>query len=281
MSMATFEPGARLGDYRLDALLGEGATGLVFQASQLSDQGRPVALKILRAEQTADAVARARFVREARLARGIDSPHIVPILDLGESQGVTFLVMPLYEIGSLARRLRTVERLTLDETVDLSAQLGRGLDALHARSIVHRDVKPSNVLLGLAGVAALADFGLALATDSTRLTQEGQLLGTAHYLAPELIEGGDATEASDIYALGCLLYECVVGRPPFTGRSPAEVGFAHLTDPPPDPREVRSELPEQLADALRFALDKDPSRRPTSATALSRMLDVARRAAPA
>jgi serine/threonine protein kinase len=281
MGITSFEPGARVGDYRLDAFLGEGATGLVFKGSPLSDPGRAVALKILRAERTLDAVAHARFAREARLAQGIDSPHIVPILDLTESHGVTFLVMPFYEIGSLARRLRTVERLTLDETVELAAQLGRGLDALHARHIVHRDVKPSNVLLDLAGVAALADFGLAIATDSTRLTADGQVLGTPHYLAPELIEGRDATEASDVYALGCLLYECVAGRPPFAGRNPAEVAFAHLTDPPPDAREVRSELPGQIADALLFALDKDPSKRPTSATALSRMLHVAHRAAPA
>ena len=168
----------------------------------------------------------------------------------------------------------------MDEIIDLAAQLGRGLDALHARGVLHRDVKPSNVLLDGEGTAALADFGLARATDSTRLTAEGQLLGTPHYLAPELIEGAEATRASDLYALGCLLYECVVGEPPFTGSRPAELGFAHLTELPPDPRGRRPELSEDVALALLAALQKDPQARPTSGTALARMLHVARSASP-
>jgi serine/threonine-protein kinase len=268
----------RAGRYRLERVLGEGATGLVYEATD--DAGIRVAVKLLRPEYADDRVAHARFLREARLARGLPTRHVVPIVELGESDGLTYLVMPFYPGGSLAQQLRARGRLDLAETTELAAQLGRGLDALHDRGILHRDVKPSNVLLDAGGSAALADFGLARAADSTRLTAVGQLLGTPHYLAPELIEGGEATRASDLYALGCLLYECVVGDPPFVARSPAEVGFAHLVEPAPDPRERRPELSRHVSSALRTALAKDPTDRPTTGTALARMLYFARSAPP-
>src|SRR5207302_10043482 len=161
-------------------------------------------------------------------------------LELDDSAGAAYLVMPYYAGGSLRERLRAAGRLDPDEALDLAAQLGRGLDALHERGVVHRDVKPSNVLLDGEGTAALTDFGLARGPDSTRLTAEGQLLGTPHYLAPELIEGREASRESDVYALGCVLYECLAGEPPFAGRGAAEIGFAHLTEPPPDPRLPRA-----------------------------------------
>ena len=150
--------------------------------------------------------------------------------------------------------------LELEETAALAAQLAKGLDALHAAGVLHRDLKPSNVLLQ-GELAALADFGLARAADSTRITREGHPLGSAHYLAPELIEGADASRASDIYALGCVLYERLVSEPPFRGRSAAELGFAHLVEPPPDPRTRRPELPAAVADALLTALEKSPTAR--------------------
>jgi serine/threonine-protein kinase len=267
-------PGEIVGRYRLEELLGEGAAGLVFAARD--EQGTRVALKLLRAELAEDGVMVARFEREARLTRDLGNPHVVPVLELGRSEGLAYLAMPFYAGGSLAVRLRLLGALGLDETVDLAAQLGRGLDALHARGVLHRDVKPSNVLLDGEGAAALADFGLARSADSTRLTAEGQLLGTPHYLAPELIEGREATRQSDVYALGCVLYECVSGEPPFAGRGAAEIGFAHLTEPPPDPRRRRAELPEGAAQAILAALEKDPAERPTTATALARMLMIGR-----
>jgi serine/threonine protein kinase len=263
-----------VGRYRLRRLLGEGALGLVYEA--VGEDGAVVAVKVLRPDRAEDAAARARFLREARLAARIESRHVVPVLEVGES----YLVLPYYPRGSLALLLREEGKLTLDRTVRLAAELGRGLDALHGHGILHRDVKPSNVLLAGDGTAALSDFGLARASDSTRITHDGQLVGTPHYLAPELIEGAEATRASDLYALGCLLYECVAGEPPFTGR-PSEIGFAHLTEPPPDPRERRPELTEDVALALLAALEKDPQARPTSGTALARMLHVASSASPA
>jgi serine/threonine protein kinase len=269
----------QIGNYRLERRLGEGASGVVYRARDAD--GTHVVLKLLRPEIDHDVVARARFEREARVAHGIESRHIVPILELGESDGHTYLVLPFYPGGSLAQRLRDGGRLNLEETVDLAAQLGRGLDTLHNQRILHRDVKPSNVLLDADGTVALTDFGLARAPNSTRLTEDGQLVGTPHYLAPELIEGHEATRATDLYALGCVLYECLAGRPPFEGRALTELGFAHLVEAPVDPCELRPDLPPDVGAAILTALAKDPADRPTSATALARMLHVARRAAPA
>jgi serine/threonine protein kinase len=252
----------QIGRYETIAVIGEGATGVVYRAT---DGTGDVAIKVLRA-------ANPRFVREAKLAQRIESRHVVPVLDAGED----YLVMPLY-----AKTLAAVIPLPLPETIRIAAQLGRGLDDLHRARILHRDVKPSNVLLDERGDAALADFGLARGEDSTQLTRDGQLMGTPHYLAPELIEGSAASAASDIYALGCVLYECATGAPPFAGFKDAAIGYAHLVEPPPDPRERRPELPADAAAALLTALAKDPRERPQTATALARMLHLAGTPSPA
>ncbi len=271
-------PGLTIGRFRLEALIGEGATGLVFRAT--AQDGRIVAVKQLRPELVEDGAALARFRREALVARSITTPHLAPILELGEADGLVYLVQPYYEGGSLAALLRS-GRLDAEATSRLAAQVGRGLDALHERGVLHRDVKPSNVLLDRTGAAALADFGLARGAESTRLTADGQILGTPHYLAPELIEGSELRPPSDIYALGCIVYECLVGEPPFAGRAAAEIGFAHLVEAPPDPRERRPELPSGLAEAVLAALEKEPAARPTTATALARMLHVGCSSSPA
>jgi serine/threonine-protein kinase len=252
------------GRYRVIEPIGQGGAAVVYRAT---DGTGEVALKVLREP---DPVAQARLAREARLAGRIDSRHLVRILEVGED----YLVMPLHP-GSLAATLRSGP-LSVPAVVRLAAQLAQALDALHDNGIVHRDVKPSNVLLDDRGDAILTDFGLARGADSTQLTRDGQLVGSLAYLAPELIEGAPATPASDLYALGCLLYECAAGRPPFAG-SDAELGYAHLVEPPPPPAGLSAEL----AAALLSALEKDPAARPTTATALARMLHLAGTPAPA
>jgi serine/threonine-protein kinase len=259
----------QIGRYEVLGVLGEGATGVVYRATAGDGE---VAVKVLRDDEP---VARRRFEREARLAGEAPSRHLVPILELGDG----FFVMPLYP-RSLADLIASDGSLPLAAVVRIGAELGQALDALHARGIVHRDVKPSNVLLGADG-AMLADFGLARGADSTQLTREGQLVGSAHYLAPELIEGQPASPASDVYAFACLLYECATGAPPFTARAEAELGYAHLVEAPPDPRLRSHDLPADAAAALLAGLEKDAGRRPTSATALARMLHLADRPAPA
>jgi serine/threonine protein kinase len=259
-----------LDDYQLDELIGEGATGVVHAAR--TSTGEHVAVKILRPERTNDAVARARFVREARVASWIRSRHVVPILDIGETPETMYIVMPFYERGSLGGS----GSLALADVVELAGQIARGLDALHDAGILHRDVKPSNILLERDGTAALSDFGLARMADSTRITETGVLVGTPHYVAPELIAGSDATAQSDIYALGCVLYQCLSGRPPFAhAQRIAEIGFAHLTEDVPD----IPGIPDPVVAALRAALAKDPAARPTTATALARMLHLAHKPA--
>ena len=248
----------RVGEYEVLERVGEGATGIFYRAEG------DVAVKVLR---NTDPVVAKRFVREARLAAAIESRHLVRILDVGEG----FFVMPYYPRGSLAAAVP----LPVPELLQVAAEIAQALDALHAAGIVHRDVKPSNVLLGDDG-AVLADFGLARGLDSTQLTQDGQLLGTAQYLAPELIQGADATPGSDVYAFGCLLYEAATGAPPFAGRSEGEIGYAHLVEDP-----ARPDLPGELPDAILLGLAKDPCDRPTSATALHRMLRAASRPSPA
>jgi len=256
--------------YEVIGKLGAGAAGAVYHAvGPLGD----VAVKVLR---DADPVSRRRFEREARIATAAASRHLVPILEVGDG----YFVMPLYAQGSLAESIRRDGALPIPAVVRVAAELAQALDALYALEVVHRDVKPSNVMLGDDG-AMLADFGLARGAGATQLTRDGQLVGSAHYLAPELIEGQPATPASDIYALGCLLYECVTAAPPFTGRADAELGYAHLVAAPPDPRTRRQGLADDVAVALLSALEKDPASRPTSATALARMLHLAGRPAPA
>jgi serine/threonine-protein kinase len=253
--------------YRVLEQLGEGAAGVVYRAT---DGTSEVALKVLRAS---DPVAQRRFAREARLAAACTSRHVVRILDVGDD----YLVMPIYRGDSLARRLERDGALSMPETVGIAAQLGRGLDDLHAQRVLHRDLKPSNVLLEADGTAVLSDFGLARGDDSTQLTRDGQVVGSLHYLAPELIEGAPASRASDVYALGCLLYECAAGAPPFAGRREVELGYAHLVEAPPEP----GHLPPDFVAALLTALQKAPERRPTTGTALARMLHLAGTPAPA
>jgi serine/threonine protein kinase len=264
-----------LGPYRLRGLLGEGAIGRVFLAERIDDASL-VALKVLKAALSADETYVRRFVREARVAAEVKNRHLVGIVDVGEVDGVHYLAAEYVRGGTLEERLQAAGPLDVGETVRLAAEIARGLDSLHNAGIVHRDVKPSNVMIDLSGNAAVTDFGLAKGRAYTALTRPGQVMGTLDYIAPELIREERASPASDIYALGCLVYECLTGEPPFAKRGIFGVAVAHLDSAPADPAAAREDVPDEVGWVVLRALDKDPARRPSTATALARMLVAAR-----
>jgi serine/threonine-protein kinase len=268
--------GGTFGRYRLDAALGEGAVGHVFRATD-TQSGDVVALKILKPALACDDVYRRRLQREARVAQEVEHAHLVPVLASGEEDGSPYVVVRYVAGGTLADRLERGGPLAIEECVQIVAEIAAGLDALHAQRIVHRDVKPSNVMLEEDGTAALTDFGLAKGQAYTVLTRSGQAVGTLDYLAPEIISGGDAVLASDIYALGCVTYELATGEAPFARRSYFEVAVAHMEDEPADPATLRPELPPSFAWSILRALAKSPADRPPTAATYANLLRVAAR----
>jgi serine/threonine protein kinase len=269
-----FGPGDVLGRYRLVEPLGEGAVGIVFRAVREPD-GESVAVKILKRELRADDIYRRRFEREARIARTVRHENIVRVLEHGEVDGRQFLAAIYFPGRSLRDRIAAEGPLPLTEAVAVVAGVSSGLDALHRHDLVHRDIKSSNVILDASGRAALTDFGLAKGRAYTTLTREGQIMGTIDYLAPELFRGGEGSAESDIYALGCLAFECFAGAPPFAGKGWLHSGVAHLEEEPPDPCARRNDCPASVAWAIIQALAKDASRRPRTATAYANLLKVA------
>jgi serine/threonine protein kinase len=267
------KPGDRLGPFRLQSVLGEGGMGIVFHAVR-EPAGDDVALKVLRRELTHDETYRRRFTHEARAAGEVRHRHLVPVLDAGEADGRTYLAVALVSGQSLADRIEKEGPLPLREVVSLTSQVAAGLDALHQRDLVHRDIKPSNIMLDREGSAAVTDFGLAKGRAYTVLTRPGQVMGTLDYLAPELIRGQPATPASDIYALGCVVFECLTGHAPFAEKTVFQVGTAHLEETPRDPSADRDDAPEGLGWAVLRALEKDPAARPPSVKAYAQMVAV-------
>ena len=272
-AVADIEPGGRLGAYRLEERLGEGGMGVVFRAIR-EPEGDEVALKILRAELSSDETFRQRFVHEARAAGEVHHKHLVPIIEAGEADGRPYLAVAFVRGPTLEQRLAE-GTMSIDEIVRLGAHVASGLDALHAAGIVHRDVKPSNVILDGSGSANLTDFGLAKGRAYTVLTKPGMVMGTLDYLAPEMLRGSDATPASDLYALGCLVYESTAGRTPFADKSMFELASAHLNVEPPDPCANRADAPEGLSWAIMQALAKEPEKRPPTATAYAHLVSFA------
>jgi serine/threonine protein kinase len=266
--------GEALGPYRLERILGEGGMGVVYLAAREAG-GERVALKVLKQKLSGDATYVARFRREARVAAEVQHRHLVAILDSGELEGRHFLAVAYVGGGSLRERLRERGSLPIADAIRLAAQVAAGLDALHAAGIVHRDVKPPNIMLDENGAAALTDFGLAKGQAYTVLTRPGTVMGTIDYLAPELIEGLPATSASDIYALGCVVYECLTGAPPFKSENMFELVSAHLSQEPADPALLRSDLPAGVSAAVLPALAKEPEQRPRTGRAYAYMLSAA------
>jgi serine/threonine protein kinase len=265
--------GDALAGYRIEELLGEGGMGRIYRATD--SEGRPVALKVIRPEHAADPTFRRRFARETKAALAVRHPHVVPVLSAGEHEGAPYLATAFLAGGSLDARLRQDGSLGLERTVKLLLQVAGGLDALHAAGLVHRDVKPGNILLDETGRAFITDFGLAKSRDASALTRTGFAVGSLPYMAPEQARAEDVTAAADVYALGCVVFECLAGQSPFAGRRGVQMLSAHLHDEPPDPCESRTDGSSELSWAVLRALAKEPTARPPTATAYARMVQVA------
>ncbi|GAA1872253.1 hypothetical protein GCM10009836_61430 [Pseudonocardia ailaonensis] len=265
------------GPYRLDELVGRGGMGEVWRAWD-TRRRRTVALKRLGAEHSGNREFEARFRRECELAARLAAPHVIPIHDYGEIDGRLFLDMRLVDGEDLGSRLRTLGRLEPAAAVAVITQLASALDAAHAAGLVHRDVKPSNALITADDFVYLVDFGIvkALASD-TVLTSTDGVVGTAGYLAPERITGSGEDARSDVYALACVLYECLTGSKPFPAATAAAVVLAHVNSPVPRPGDRDARL--RAFDAVVAAgMAKEPAARPESAGALARMAAAALRA---
>jgi WD40 repeat protein len=267
--------GTELAGYRIESLLGFGGMSVVYLAEDLRLK-RKVALKLLAPSLAADESFRDRFLRESELAASIDHPNIVPIYEAGTSEEMLFIAMRYVRGRDLKERLQR-GRLDAAEAIGLVAQVASALDAAHARGLVHRDVKPSNVLLDTGARpdgsdhVYLADFGLTRrASEEPGLGDDGHLMGTIDYVAPEQIAGEEIDGRADVYSLGCVLYESLVGQPPFRRDSDLAVVFAHLETEPPAPRAKRPELPEVLDAVIARALAKEPAERYSSCRELAR-----------
>jgi eukaryotic-like serine/threonine-protein kinase len=255
--------------YELAETLGAGGMARVVAAYDRLLHRR-VAVKLVREELTADPASRERLLREARVAAGLQHPNTVAVHDVGEQDGQAYVVLELVEGGTLADRLREVGRLSPAEVAAIGGAVLAALQAAHERGLVHRDVKPANVLLPAAGGVKLADFGIAKALDAVTadLTATGQVLGTPRYLAPEQVAGKPATPASDLYSLGAVLYECLAGQPPFDAETAIAVALAHQNEPLPALVDRAPDAPSPLIAAIEGALAKDPAERPSSAAAM-------------
>jgi len=262
--------GKSVGGYQIETILGVGGMGRVYRA--VGADGRPVALKLVRSDIAEDSVFRLRFEREARIAQQVKNPHVVPVLDTGEYEGVPYLSQRFVEGGSLEQKLKREGRLDVPTTLHICAQVADGLDALFAVGMVHRDVKPANVLLDTDGTALITDFGLAKDNEGTNLTRPGQALGSMDYMSPEQIRGEEVSAATDVYALGCVLCECLTGAPPFADRQGMRVLWAQLQDEPPDPTAGLDGVAPALGPAILRALKKDRDKRPQSAGEYARLL---------
>jgi serine/threonine-protein kinase len=247
--------------YELGHRIGGGGMADVVEAYDRK-LGRRVAVKLLR-NGSGDPSAPERFAREGRMAAGFTHPNVVTVYDVGDADGQHYLVMELIEGRTLADVIAERGPLPVDEALATTDALLAALSAAHERGLVHRDVKPANVLIGGDGRVKLADFGIAVATQHANagLTATGQMMGTPTYLSPEQVAGREATPRTDLYAVGVVLYELLAGAPPFRGDHAVAVALAHRDDPVPPLETMRADLPPGLADVVGRALEKDPADR--------------------
>jgi DNA-binding beta-propeller fold protein YncE len=271
--MEDLQPGATLGPYRIEAVVAHGGMGTVYRATQ-EPLGRTVALKVIASNLARDPDFRSRFQREARLAASIEHPNLVALFEAGEEDGVLYMAMQFVEGSDLSHALEAESWLEPPRAVRLIEQVAAALDRAHASGLVHRDVKPANVLLGEvdgAEWAYLTDFGLTKAAASgSELTGSGQWIGTLDYASPEQIQDGRVDARSDVYSLGCVLYELLTGRIPFERDDEVAKLWAHVNAPPPRPSEAVEGLPAGMDEVISRSLAKSPADRHPSAGDLAR-----------
>jgi len=260
--------GKQLGPYRVIGPLGEGGMASVYKGYQ-PGVDRSVALKILPRHFTQDLEFITRFQREAKVLARLQHPHILPVFDYGEADGYTYIVMPYLESGTLGKLLEGAT-LPYDQIERVLSQVGDALDYAHAQGIIHRDVKPSNILIDASQNCLLTDFGIARVVEGTdKLTATGAVLGTPAYMAPEQCKGDPLDGRADLYALGIILYEMATGRVPFIAETPVAVIIEHLYSPLPMPRSINPDLPETVERVILKALAKEPADRYQSGAELA------------
>jgi serine/threonine kinase PknH len=274
--------GTTFGKYKITGLLGKGGMGEVYQAYDTA-KSRTVALKILSDQFSRDETFRTRFLRESHAAAILQEPHVIPIHDWGEIDGSMYIDMRLVQ-GQTLHDLIKLGPLEPARAVSIISQIGSALDAAHDERLIHRDVKPQNIIVTPADFAYLVDFGIAEAKGDTRLTMTGTHIGSFAYMAPERFLDQGVTAAVDVYALACVLYEALTGRSPFLSDSMEQVIAAHISTPPPRPSVVNPNVPASLDEVIARGMAKDPDDRYGSAGALGRAAQKAlkadRRASP-
>ncbi|ULE34078.1 serine/threonine-protein kinase [Mycobacterium sp. IDR2000157661] len=252
--------GTTFGPYELQSLIGVGGMGEVYRAYDTARE-RTVALKVLRADMAADPDFQERFRRESRVAARLQEPHVIPVHDFGDIDGVLYIDMRLVEGASLKELLRTAGALPPSRAVSVIGQVAAALDAAHGNGLVHRDIKPENVLLTPDDFVYLVDFGIAHGGGEASVTKTGLVLGSCAYMAPERISGERGGPASDVYSLACLLYECLTGRAPFEAGDLREVMGAHLFTAPPRPSIMRRGVGRGFDDVVARGMAKKPADR--------------------
>ena len=248
------------GRYELEEVVGAGGMSSVFKARDMLLE-RNVALKILHEHYTEDDEYVERFRREARIVAQLSHPNIVTVIDRGEDQGRQFIVFELVEGRTLKEVLDAEGRLPVRSALEIALQVARGLAFAHENGLVHRDVKPQNVILNGDGRAKVTDFGIARSLDVQGVTQTGTVLGTSNYIAPEQARGDPVDGATDVYSLGVVLFELLTGEVPFPGDTFVAVAMRHVSEPPPSVLDRRPDVPPRVAHAIDRALEKDPADR--------------------
>ncbi|MBA2381809.1 MAG: serine/threonine protein kinase [Chloroflexi bacterium] len=271
--MATLAPGSQFGEYLIQAELARGGMGVVYRATR-TRTGQAIALKCIAPERAADPSYRQRFVREANVLVGLQHPRIVPLIDWGTTDGVMYLALAFLDGPNLETLLEREGPLTLKRTIELLAPVAEGLDAAHRRGYIHRDVKPANIMLDRDGNVYLTDFGLGKLAGSSTLSAANLAIGTLAYMSPEQFTGKLADPAlwprTDIYALGCVFYNCLTRQEIVSTENFNRAMVAHTSEPPPALSKVRPWLPVDLDEVLAKALAKSPSDRFETASAFVR-----------